>query len=179
MTSLPQAATELWTILDSTGRGIVAFGSFIEAEIKDAYKVTQYPLEEGGLAAYDKTASPLDVYVTLAKSGDDAEIGEALDTLMALAAGTELVSLVTPEKEYENLNIDNVNFTRKREDGLGVVYFELHLVEIRQVKPRYTKAISLAGAKDKESATSVDTGKKQVSVLSGLSEALTGSGRIY
>lgn len=103
----------------------------------------------------------MDLNVTAGFEGTDGEIGEAIDTLSGLAKGVELVNLVTPEKEYENFTIDNVNYARKRENGIGVVYFEIHLTQIRQVAPRYAKAIKKP--KNPESAPTADVGKKQFS----------------
>ena len=48
-------------------------------------------------------------------------------------------------------------------DGLGVLYIQLHLVEIREVAPQYTdsKAISTENAKNPADASTTDRGKTQ------------------
>ena len=129
-----------WLLADENGLPVVAFTSFLSADIRNEGKVVSAPVEEGSFASYNKVATPLEADVTLGIQGDDATLQNALDTLTTLQAGTQLVSLVTPNAEYANLNLESFNYSRKRENGLGALFVELSLVEIRQVQAQYADA---------------------------------------
>ena len=47
---------------------------------------------------------------------------------------------MTPNAEYPDLNLEGFNYSRKRENGLGVLFVELSLLEVRQVRAQYTNA---------------------------------------
>ncbi len=129
-----------WLLADENGLPVVAFTSFLSADIRNESKVVSAPVEEGSFATYNKVATPLEVNVTLGIQGDDSTLQDALDTLTTLQAGTQLVSLVTPNAEYPDLNLEGFNYSRKRENGLGVLFVELSLVEVKQVAAQYTNA---------------------------------------
>ena len=126
-----------WLLADENGLPVVAFTSFLSADIRNESKVVSAPVEEG---SYNKVATPLEVNVTLGIQGDDSTLQDALDTLTTLQAGTQLVSLVTPNAEYPDLNLEGFNYSRKRENGLGVLFVELSLLEVKQVRAQYTNA---------------------------------------
>lgn len=131
-------ATPRWTINNASGEQIVGFTSFLAMEFRSEGKAVSAPVEEGSFASYNKTASPLDITVSLGIEGDDSALQQALEAIAKLKAGTELVTLVTPAAEYRDLNLESYSYGHKREDGVGVLWLELSLVEIRQVKTEYS-----------------------------------------
>lgn len=137
MIALPQRAAALWTLNTASGVPAVAFTSFLGFELRSESRVVSSPVEEGSFAAYNKVETPPEVTVSLGIQGDDAELQSALDTLHALQAGTELLSLVTPAAEYRNLNLKGFNYRQRREDGLGALWVELSLVSVKQVAAAY------------------------------------------
>lgn len=137
MSTLPQRAAALWTLNTASGVPAVAFTSFLGFELRNESRVVSSQVEEGSFATYNKVETPLEVTVSLGLQGDDAELQGALDTLNALQAGTELISLVTPTAEYRDLNLEGFNYRQRREDGLGALWVELSLVGVKQVAAEY------------------------------------------
>ena len=160
-----------WMLNDNkTGKAIVTFTSFIDADIKDEAKVVSGPIEKGSFASYNKVESPLEAKVTLGISGSISTLQNALDSLKRYANSTDLVDLVTPTSEYESLNLERFDYQLKRETGHGALYVSLSLVEIRQVQSEYTNA---------QVAPQQDRGKVQTKSTSGNTNKLgsgTGSG---
>lgn len=140
MSQLPQRTTGQWSLNNASGERVVQFTSFLSMDLRDEYTVVTGPVEEGSFASYNKVPSPLEVDVSLGIEGDDTTLNEALDALNLLTASTEIISLVTPETEYYNLNLESLSYRRRREDGLGVLWLDLKLIEVRQVKAQYTNA---------------------------------------
>lgn len=140
MSQLPQRTTGQWSLNNASGEAVVRFTSFLSLDLRNESLVVSGPVEEGGFATYNKVETPLEVDVSLGIEGDDATLQTVLDTLDKLQAGTELLSLVTPNAEYQDLNLEGFNYRRRREDGLGVLWVDLSLVGVKQVKAEYANA---------------------------------------
>ena len=128
-----------WSLIDmNSGQNIVTFTSFIDADISDENKVVEEAVEEGSFASYNKVETPIVISVTLGLSGTTAILQNALNALKKYCHSTDLISLVTPTAEYQNLNLEKYDYQLKREIGRGALYVALSLIEIRQVKSEYT-----------------------------------------
>ena len=145
-----------WALISDKGTTVAPFDSMLSIDVKNENKLLTSPVEESGFASYNKVASPLDIYVELAASASESGHAALLAALDKLAAGTELVSLVTPDQEYRHLNIESYSTT----EGATLLVAELHLLEVRQVKVQVSKA-AIRSPKRATSASKVDTGQKQ------------------
>lgn len=134
----PRDSGARWTLLNASGDAAVTFTSFLSMELRNESLLLDGPVEEGSFATYNKIETPLEVDVSLGIQGDDAELQKALDTLNSLQAGLELISLITPDAEYTDLNLFGFSFQRRREDGVGVLWVDLMLKSVKQVKAAYT-----------------------------------------
>lgn len=161
----------VWTLAAEGGGDAVSFDVFCEMECKGENQVAYEPLEKGSFAAYNKQASPLQFRVVLAMTGDAATQQDALDRIEELCNGTELLSLITPQQEYESLNLESYSYRRNETTGASLLTVELMLVEIRQVESAATtvatqsatggKPISAANAKNASNTSKVNTGQTQ------------------
>lgn len=132
----------------------------LSIDVKNESKLLTSPVEESGFASYNKVASPLDIYVELAASSSESGHAALLAALDKLASGTDLVSLVTPDKEYRFLNIESYSVKRTATEGATLLVAELHLLEVRQVKVRVSQA-AIRSPKRPTSASKVDRGQVQ------------------
>lgn len=165
------AYNPVWTLASENGGDAVSFDVFCEMECKGENQVAHEPLEQGSFAAYNKQASPLEFRVVLAMTGDAATQQEALERIEELCNGTELVSLITPQQEYDSLNLESYSYRRNETTGASMLTVEMMLVEIRQVESAAStmatqsenngKTISAANAKEASNSSKVDTGKTQ------------------
>lgn len=149
-----------WTLADKSGKPVVEFTTFISLDAQHEGRVVTNPVEEGSFSSYNKTQNPFTGKVTLGRQGTPSELQTTIDALKKLKEGTTLFSLVTPEYEYKNLTLESFSYTRKREDGVNVLYVELSLVEVREVTVQYT-ALAVKACKKKEHSSKKNTGKKQ------------------
>lgn len=165
------AYNPVWTLLSENGGDAVTFDVFCEMECKGENQVAYEPLEQGSFAAYNKQSSPLQFRVVLAMTGTPSAQQEALERIEELCNGTELLSLVTPQQEYQSLNLESYSYKRNETSGASLLTVELMLVEIRQVESAATTqatqtgggggTISAANAKNASNVSKVDTGKTQ------------------
>ena len=129
-----------WNIIDENGERVLTFDSFIKSSVNSESKVTQMPVERGSFVDYNIVKTPLNMTVTLVKSGSSDELSEYVNTLLELVDSTKLVTVITPEKEYNNMKIIKVNFDRSTDNGVNIILAECNFLEIRQVQSKYGNA---------------------------------------
>lgn len=129
-----------WNIIDENGERVLTFDSFIKSSVNSESKVTQMPVERGSFVDYNIVKTPLNMSVTLVKSGSSDELSEYVNTLLELVDSTKLVTVITPEKEYNNMKIVKVNFDRSTDKGVNIILAECNFLEIRQVQSKYGNA---------------------------------------
>lgn len=101
------------------------------------YTVSDYPIEGGSFASYDKVVLPFDVRLRFVVSGDTAFIRTFLDNLDSASdpsqSGLNTYSVYMPENQYDDCNITHYDFTRTTRDGLGILICDVWLIQIRIV----------------------------------------------
>lgn len=73
---------------------------------------------KAALVVYNKAVAPTQVGVVLAKKGKSSELGAMLDALVKLQEGTDLVSIITPERTFVDYTVVGFDYDRKRENGV-------------------------------------------------------------
>lgn len=135
---LPAGTPGEWAIYDEDGNAAVTFDSFVACTVKAEHKIAQSPVERGEFADYNKEASPRSLGVILARTGPSDDLAATLDELDALVAGTDLLSVVTPERTFIDFNLASYDYDRKAENGIDRLLVSLTFEEIRQVDPEYS-----------------------------------------
>lgn len=131
---------EQWTLLDSEGEKAFDFDSFAKLNLKSESKIIQAPVERGSFVMYNKLNTPLELKCVLIKQGLPEELQTYVDALLDYADSTTLLSIVTPDKEYSNMNLVSVSFDRSAEVGINLIIADCAFTEVRQVTPEYTSA---------------------------------------
>lgn len=165
-----------WAVVDAeSGQPIVTFTSFLSMEYKSQTKVPDQPTEEGGFFTYNKVATPEEVYVTLAMQGTDDVLSRAIVDIKAYEQAAKLVNVETPTVIVTSQTVAGMNFSRRTEDGLGLLIVELELREVRVVKAQYAN-IPVKQAKNPSDASKQDRGKVQNKSLAkqGLNAVMDG-----
>lgn len=129
-----------WTILNENADEAFSFDVFLNANIRSEVKVTQMPVENGSFVAFNMVGSPLEINCVLAKRGFPQDLRVYTEALFTLVDSTDLVSIITPEREYSHMKLTKVNFDRTSDTGTDIIYAECNFVEIRQVSSQYTNA---------------------------------------
>lgn len=105
--------------------------SFVSVAYSAEYRISDFPLQGGGFQTYNKVALPFDTMVTMSKGGTNEDRTDFIRAIEALRGDTNLYDVVTPEFTYLNVNFAHVSLQRAREQGGGLVTYELALREIR------------------------------------------------
>lgn len=107
-------------------------------EFSKETRISDFPVEQGSFASYNKVELPANPTVTLALSGSQADRTQFLNAIAAACVSTELYSVVTPEITYYNYSIERYNYVRRADRGATLLLVEISLKEIRQVSAAYS-----------------------------------------
>jgi hypothetical protein len=143
-----------WGIFDQLGNPVIIGDSVVAVDYRREYRVSDYPVEQGGFASYDKVQMPFDVRVTFAVSGQGSLLSSLLSggALGALISGSDpdvanrtafltametaaaalyLFTVVTPEASYKSCNIVHYDYRREAKKGAALITVEVWLIEVR------------------------------------------------
>jgi hypothetical protein len=158
LASALQSATQ-WGIFDSLGnqlginsQGSGLFKSIIAVisgkagpylstnafEFTKETRISDFLIQKGSFANYNKVELPANPMVTLALAGTEAERTTFLNQIAVACVSTALYSVVTPEVTYYNYSLERYNYVRRAERGATLILVEISLKEIRQVSAAYS-----------------------------------------
>lgn len=142
-------------------------------------RVSDFPVERGGFASYNKVEQPSTPSVTLCLSGSESDRRKFLQELDKACRSTELYHIMTPEVGYLDYSIERYNYERRSSRGATLLVVEVMLKEVRQVSATYAQsnAGKVDKPKDAGATPAADTGKVQaktpeVSTLKSLADKL-------
>lgn len=134
-----------WGVFDSSGNFIADYDSVFAVGYVNDSRVSDYPVEQGQFASYNKVHNPFDVRVTLKCGG--SEDRRALFLAKCEAARKSLAGymVVTPETTYENVNFTGIRWERTGDGGATLLTVELVGREIRSTtaKASYSDQMNL------------------------------------
>ncbi len=129
-----------WGIYDDTGTNQVLIpDSFMSLDYKQDMNISNYPLEQGSFASYNKVRTPYSLSARVTKGSSLAILTggsmtpdrnlflQALDDLVYSLA---LLTIITPESTYYNANLESYEYKREVKNGAGMIIADLHFVEI-------------------------------------------------
>jgi hypothetical protein len=191
-----------WGVFDKKKKMIANAVSVVSVDYRNGSKVSDYPVEQGSFASYNKVASPYEVRVRMVCDGNPPlglssllnpfeSTGHAktrtafMDALDAAVASTDLYTVVTPEKTYKNATIESWDYRREATNGASIIIADLYIREVRELVPKTTakKSANPAAATPKAqgqvAAAPVTTGmaaaiKSAAAGLESVKAAVTG-----
>jgi hypothetical protein len=145
-----------WGIYKKAGLGLtlaITPDSFVSIDYTNTANISNYPIEQGGFAAYNKVQNPRSWMITINKGGSKTDLQSFIDTLEDMQASLDLYTILTPNKIFINANIEQITYRRDAQNGAGMISAQIHFVEIKQAQASYS-APGKASAKNTKSPTS-------------------------
>lgn len=102
-------------------------------------RISEFVIEGGSFADYNKVEMPACPVVTLAIDGSESDRTYFLDELDAACKSTDLYSVVTPEVTYFNYSVERYNYSRRAARGATLLVVEVALKEVRQITSHYAQ----------------------------------------
>ncbi len=133
----PDGLDEVVVIAKRTA--VVVPDSFLTFGYRNEYEVSDYPVQEGAFASYNKVANPFESTVRMTKGGSVQDRQNFLKQIEDIIGSLDTYDIVTPERTY--LNVNPIRFELNREGAQGAYFFaeaDLYFREIREVTATYT-----------------------------------------
>jgi hypothetical protein len=113
------------TIPDSWGE----FSPRYESQISD------YPIETGAFAPYNKVRRPIGVSVTLVKTGSDVARFAWLTAIQQQEAQfpNALYTLVSPQAVYVDYAIQSISYETRPDKGSNILYLTINFAQVPQI----------------------------------------------
>lgn len=137
------------------------FSSTVDLTYSKETRVSDFPVERGGFASYNKVELPSTPVVTMAVEGSDQERAKFLSVIDKATKEINkdnLFVVVTPETDYINHTVEGYEYTRAADNGAYLLLVKIKLKEIRQVSPQYSLT---QNAKDPSAASQANGGQAQ------------------
>lgn len=126
-------AFSLWAIYSAgTSDPVIEPDTFVGIDFVGEARVSDYPVEQGAFADYNKVQTPRGIRVKLACANEQMQRGDFLDQLEAMKKAAELYDISTPDLLYEGFTLAHYDYARKATNGVSMIQVECHFEEIRQ-----------------------------------------------
>jgi hypothetical protein len=189
-----------WGVFDSKGRSVgnpaivtgilgdalesLGLGSTYSTDSVEFLKetaVSDFPVERGSFASYNKVEAPATPTVKLALQGTESQRKSFLDAIDKACKSTDLYSVVTPEVTYKDYSIERYDYSRRAQHGATLLIVSLNLKEVRQVSAQFTTTQKINDPKNAGATPQADTGKVQPKVpdSSTLRKGIETFGKIF
>jgi len=142
-----------WGIYSDSDTAITA-DSVVDVSYRQDWNVSDYPIEAGSFASYNKVRVPFDARVRFASGGTSSNREALLSSIAAIADDTNLYDVVTPEATYTNSNIVHYEYRRSAKNGLGLMTVDIWLRQIMQTaSTSYSSTAEPSGASQANDGT--------------------------
>jgi len=146
------------------GLGVGSTYSTDSVEFLKEMTVSDFPVERGGFASYNKVEAPAAPSVKLCLQGTESQRTAFLNAIDQACKSTDLYSVVTPEVTYKDYSIERYDYSRRAQRGATLLIVTLNLKEVRQVSAQFTTTQKIKDPKDTGATPQADTGKVQPKV---------------
>lgn len=120
-----------WTVFDSSGNSIADYDSVLAFGYQNELRISDYPVEQGQFASYNKTNNPFDIVVTFTCGGSEEKRTAFLAAMESAKESLQTYTVTTPEYSYQNVNFTGMRVHRTVADGATLLTVELTGREIR------------------------------------------------
>jgi hypothetical protein len=161
----PYAATPAqWGIFDQNGAPVVLADSVIVFDFRKEYRASNFPIENGAFASYNKVQMPFIGKMAFAKGGTDADRASFLASIQSACDATNpgdplslaLFTIVTPEVSYPNVTLTNYDYMRRALNGVTLLNVDVWCEEVRPTAPA-----QFSSTQAPDGAGTVDDGQVQ------------------
>lgn len=147
-------AAPKWGIFDDGGSPVVLADSVVSVEHAKEFRLSNYPIEEGGFESYNKVETPFEHRLVLSKAGSLSDRIGFLAQIKAVSESLELYSVYTPEFLFRNSNVTGWRLRRRGDSGVSMIQVEITIEQVRvTATAAFTQTQSPSGATQQNGGT--------------------------
>lgn len=138
------------------GFPVIIADNVVEVQYRQQWSISDFPVERGAFESYDKVQIPYDARLRFTAGGSAANRAAMLASIAAVAGDTNLYDVVTPEAVYLSCNITHYDYSRRSNEGLGLLAVDIWLIEVREAA-----SAAMSNTQDPSGASQVNGGTVQ------------------
>lgn len=143
-----------WGLYTNEGEQLIDVDNIVSLSYKSEARVSNFQVENGKFASYNKVATPYTAVLRMTKGGSITERANVLEKIDSISKSTDLYTIITPEGSYVRANVVSYDFNRVN----NLLTVDVYIQEVREVTPQYTR---VSNAADAASASSQSNGISQ------------------
>lgn len=120
---------------------VVLADNVISFEYDQEYDISDYPIEGGQFASYNKVYRPFNVVFRFSTGGPLIARQAFLDSIAAVISDLNEYTVVTADAVYQSVNLVGYRYRQQADDGVGLIKVD---VMARQVQNAAAAALSSA-----------------------------------
>jgi hypothetical protein len=168
LTALAALGPQPWGIY-SGGAPVVIADTVVDLGYVKGYTISDYPIEDGGFASYDKVELPYEGRVRFVSGGSPSVRQALLGSVEGIIGDLNLYDVVTPDEVYVNANLVRMEYRRSNQEGGG----SLLAMDVSVQEVRVSSDGGTSGTADPASADQQNGGTVQPQGTVGLPFAVT------
>lgn len=145
-----------WGVFDADGNLMIDPDSFGAIEYMKEYRISNFPVEEGGFQSFNKVETPFSARIAMFKGGSDADRLDFLTDVEAAIATLDLYSILTPSRGYDNANLTRYDYSQTAQNGVTLLRVDLSFEQVRD-----TAVATFTNSKAPSGADAVNDGSVQ------------------
>ncbi len=137
------AAAPVWGIFNQAGQQVIIPDNVIDFDNRNEWRVSTYPVQDGGFASFNKVIVPPENSVRMTKAGSQNDRTDFINQIKAIAGDTNLYTILTPEQQYLNCNVVRYEVIRR---GAAAAFFlnevDIFFTTINPVTAQYSSTVA-------------------------------------
>lgn len=121
-----------WGLYDQGGLPAIIADNVQSLEVALEAQISDFPVENGGFASYNKVIRPFDVRIAMTKGGSVEERQTFAQQVQEAWQSLDLFNVVTPEVVYLDVNVVGVRRLVESDRGVGLMMLDVSLRKVRQ-----------------------------------------------
>lgn len=146
----------LWGVFRDNGQPIAEYDSVVSMNYRDDCRVSDYPIENGSFASYNKVDQPFTTQVMLSCGGSMTRRAAFQAALRDARRTLTLYTVIVEDGTFTNCNLVALDWARSNQDGAHIIKA---YCEFREIRVRGTTAFSQT--EDPAGASPINQGQVQ------------------
>lgn len=121
-----------WGVFRQDGAPLADIDNVEALEFMLEAVISDYPIEQGGFASYNKVIRPFESRVSLTKGGTVESRAAFIESVNEAWQSVDLFNIVTPECVYLDVNVTGVRRAIHAESGVGLTKLDVAFTKVRQ-----------------------------------------------
>lgn len=143
------------------GEQVVVSDNVISFEFMQEFKISNYPVEQGSFASYNKVQQPFEIKFRFSTGGSSSDHQQTLASIASVIADTNLYTVATPDATYSNLNFVRQDY-RQSSDRIGLLVIDVACEEVRPASLGSSTTTTTT-----PDGTTTSTSTTQISIIPG------------